>query len=167
MIGNLGFQGGHPMTSRSYGSGPAKKKKLKSLLPAVLAWKKRMKDVEIEHVDAFDLLERYDNPEVFTFLDPPYHPETCDQDLYTHNDFDHRRFVQRLQKFKGRVLLCGYEHGLYDVQLFGWRRQEFHVSKSYGGRAPRTEVIWMNYDEAGKRLRQDFRLIQAFEKLPA
>ena len=60
-------------------------------------------------------------------------------------------------------MVCGYEHGLYDVQLLGWRRQEFRVSKSFGGRAPRTEIVWLNYDETGKRLRQDFSLIQAFE----
>jgi len=167
MIGNLGYQGGHPMTSRSYSSHLSKKKKLTTLLPAVLAWRQRMKNVQIENVDAFDLLDRYDNPEVFTFLDPPYHPETCHEGLYTHTEFDHRRLVERLQKFKGKVLLCGYEHGLYDVQLLGWRRQEFHVSKSFGGRAPRTEIVWMNYDAAGKRLRQDFSLIRAFEELPA
>jgi len=167
MIGNLGYQGGHPLTSRSYASGLAKKRKLKTLLPAVLAWRQRMRHVEIEHLDAFDLLDLYDSPDVFAFCDPPYHPETCRQDLYTHNTFDHRRFVERLQTFKGRVMVCGYEHGLYDVQLLGWRRQEFNVLKAYGGRKPRTEVIWMNYDDTGKRLRQDLSLIQAFEKLPA
>jgi DNA adenine methylase len=167
ICGNLGFQGGHPMTSRSYGSGPAKKTKLKTLLPAVLAWRDRMKKVEVEHFDAFDLLDRYDRPEVFVYCDPPYHPETCRPGLYVHTNFDHHRFVRRLQQFKGKAFVCGYEHGLYDVQLLGWRRQTFQVQKSYGGRALRTEVVWMNYDEAGDRINQDLDLIQAFERLPA
>lgn len=167
ICGNLGYQGGHPMSSRSYTSGLTKKNKLKTLLPAVLAWRDRMKNVEVEHLDAFDLLDRYDNPDVFAYCDPPYHPETCRQDLYTHNIFDHHRFVKRLQQFKGKAMVCGYEHGLYDVQLLGWRRQTFQVQKSYGGRAPRTEVIWMNYDEAGNRIDQDLELIQAFEQLSA
>lgn len=167
ICGNVGFQGNHPMGSRSYASGREKKTKLRSLLPAVLAWRDRMKDVEVEHFDAFDLLDLYDSPDVFAFCDPPYHQETCCQNLYTHNQFDHHRFVRRLQQFTGKVMVCGYEHGLYDVQLLGWRRQTFKVNKSFGGRAPRTEVIWMNYDETGKRLDQDLGLIQAFEKLPA
>jgi DNA adenine methylase len=167
ICGNLGYQGGHPMMSRSYGSGPAKKRKMKNILPAVLAWRDRMRNVEVEHLDAFDLLDRYDSAETFAFCDPPYHPETCRQDLYAHNKFDHRRFVQRLQHFEGKTMVCGYEHGLYDLQLLGWQRKVFQVSKCYGGRAPRNEVIWMNYDENGEKISQDLGLIRAFEQLPA
>lgn len=167
ICGNLGFQGVHPLTSRSYSMGLAKKLKLRTLQSAVLAWRDRMKSVEIEHLDAFDLLDRYDHPGTFAYCDPPYHPKTAHQGLYAHNAFDHRRFVQRLQQFTGKVLVCGYEHGLYDVQLLGWRKKKFKVSKSIGGRAPRTEVVWMNYDEAGSRIDQDLELIHAFEALPA
>ena len=155
------------MGSRSYGSGREKKRRMRSLLPAVLAWRDRMKDVEIEHLDAFDLLDLYDSSGVFAYCDPPYHQETCCQGLYTHHRFDHHRFVKRLQQFRGKAMVCGYGHGLYDVQLLGWRRHTFKVKKSFGGQAPRTEVIWMNYDEAGNRLDQNLELIQAFEKLPA
>jgi site-specific DNA-adenine methylase len=167
ICGNIGFQGGHPMKGRSYGCGREKKTRLRSLLSAVLAWRDRMKDVEVEHLDAFDLFDLYDNPDVFAFCDPPYHLETCKRGLYTHYLFDQHRFVKRLQQFTGKVMVCGYEHGLYDVQLLGWRRQTFKVNKSFGGQEPRTEVIWMNYDEAGNRLDQDLGLIQAFERLPA
>lgn len=167
ICGNIGFQGGHPLTSRSYACGVYKKTKLKSLLASVLSWRDRMRNVEVEHLDAFELLDRYDSPEVFAYLDPPYHTDTCGKNLYTHSAFDHRRLVRRLQRFKGQVFLCGYEHGLYDVQLMGWRRNTFQISKRYGGRAPRTEVIWMNYGQDGKRVKQDLRLIQSFEALSA
>jgi DNA adenine methylase len=167
ICGNIGFQGGHPMRNRSYRCGTTKTPQLKSLLPAVLAWRDRMKDVEVEHLDAFKLLDLYDQPDVFAFCDPPYHPETCKRGLYTHYLFDHHRFVKRLQQFKGKAMVCGYEHGLYDVQLLGWRRVTFNVKTFLGGQAPRTEVIWMNYDETGAKIDQDLGLIQAFERLPA
>ena len=167
MCGNLGYKGGHPGLAGSYASGPAKRRPLKSLLPAVIAWRDRMRTVEIEHIDALKLLDLYDSPDTFAFCDSPYHPDTCGKGLYVHSTLDHRRYVQRLRQFKGTVMVCGYEHGLYDVQLLGWRRQEFKVSKCYGGRAPRTEVVWMNYDEAGNRLRHDAKLIREFEGLPA
>jgi hypothetical protein len=167
MCGNIGYQGNHPLMTRSYGSGPMKKRKLRTLLPTVLAWRDRMKNVEIEHLDAFDLLDMYDKPDVFAYCDPPYHAKTRRPGLYAHDTFDHRRFVRRLQQFKGKVLLCGYEHGLYDVQLCGWRRKTFPVTKSFGGRKPRTEFVWMNYDEAGNRLSPKLDIIRAFEGLPA
>jgi hypothetical protein len=71
ICGNLGYQGGHPMMSRSYASGPAKKRRLQTILPAVFAWRDRMKTVEVEHLDAFELLGRYDSAETFAFCDPP------------------------------------------------------------------------------------------------
>jgi len=167
IVGNLGFQGGHPMLSRSYACGPSKKQRLKTLVPAVHAWRDRMKNVEVENLDAFDLIDIYDRHDVFALLDPPYHLATCHPQLYVHNALDHRRLVKRLQQFRGRAMLCGYEHGLYDVQLLGWRREVFQVSKCFGGRAPRTEVIWMNYDENGNKINQDLKIIRAFERLPA
>jgi DNA adenine methylase len=167
IIGNLGFLGGHPMLSRSYACGLTKKQRLKTLVAAVYAWRDRMKNVEVENIDAFDLIDMYDRHDVFAFCDPPYHLATCHPQLYVHNNFDHHRLVKRLQQFNGKAMVCGYAHGLYDVQLLGWRREVFQVSKCFGGRAPREEIVWMNYDENGNKINQDFKVIRAFERLPA
>jgi DNA adenine methylase len=168
IIGNSGFQARHPLLCPSYASGLAKKARRLVRLPDILpAWRERMRLVECENYDAFDLIDLYDGPHTFFFLDPPFHESTCRQDLYVHAQFDHRRFLRRLQDLEGMALVCGYPHGLYDVQLLGWRRVSFAVAKRIGGWQPRTQLIWMNYDEMGNKLSQDLKLIRAFERLPA
>lgn len=166
ICGNQGFRRRHPVKSKSYASAIDKAVTQKTLLETVLAWRNRMRNVEVENIDAIDLLDRYDNPDVFAFLDPPYHHDVSHKRLYLHDDFDHRRLVKRIQTFKGKVFLCGYEHGLYDIQLLGWRKHTIQASKSVGGKAPRTEVVWMNYDEDGNKITQDLELVRGFEELP-
>jgi len=168
IIGNVGFMGKHPMVVRYYACSLKKKARRLVRLPDYLCqWRDRMRLVEVENVDAFDLLDRYDAPDTFFFLDPPYHQTTCHKDLFLHEIFDHRRFLKRIQNLKGKAMICSYPHGLYEVQLYGWRKISFPILKSFNGRSPRTEVIWMNYDADGQRITQNFNLIKAFEQLPA
>jgi DNA adenine methylase len=165
---NLGFQGIHPLVVRSYSCGLGKKsKRIHTVVPALQQWRERMKHVECENIDAFDLIEKYDDPQTLFFLDPPYHLATRKESLYLHDIFDHGRFVRLLQRIQGKAFLCGYEHGLYDVQLMGWRRVVIPTMKSMGGRVPRKEIVWMNYDEHGQKIQQDLELIKSFEKLSA
>ena len=167
VVGNLGYKGVHPATTRSYSCGFHKKThQLISLLPALLSWRNRMRTVEVEDYDVIDLIDLYDSPKTFFYFDPPYHESTCNGDLYVHGHFDHVRFLKRLQDLEGKALVCGYPFGLYDTQLLGWHRVSFPVTKTIGGCKPRTEVVWMNYDEQGNKLHQDLDLIKAFEDLP-
>lgn len=168
VIANIGYQGVHPTETRSYSDGSWKKaSRLRSLIPALKAWRNRMRYVECENRDGLELIDVYDGPDTFFFMDPPYHVATRRSCIYTHDDFDHRQFLRKLQRLQGKALVCGYEHGLYDVQLQGWRKLVIPTSKSMGGRAPRTEIVWMNYDKNGQKIKQNLKLIQAFERLPA
>jgi DNA adenine methylase len=167
VCGTLGYQGSHPAVSRSYSSNAAAYARRLASLPGVLQqWHERMRLVTVENCDVFDLIDKYDTPRAFFFFDPPYHRATRKNGIYVHDRFDHRRFVTRLHCLKGKAIVCGYPHGLYDVQLLGWRRIAFPASTSIGGRMPRTEVVWANYDERGKRLSHNTKLIRAFELLP-
>ena len=167
IVGNLGYQGRHPLIAKSYSTGLPRKRRLATLLPAVHAWRDRMRLVECENRDAIELIDMYDSPDTFMFLDPPYHEATRERQLYVHDTCDHRQLVKRLQRLQGRAMLCGYRHGLYDTQLLGWRRVAIPMTKCFGRRVPRSEIVWMNYDENGDKLTQDLELIEAFERLPA
>lgn len=169
IAGNIGYLGRHPELAGGYSAGIKKQKvhRLIDMPDLLLQWRDRMKWVEVEHLDAFDLIDKYDDPTTFFFLDPPYHPAICAKSLYVHDHIDHRRLLERLHKLKGLAMVCGYGYGLYDVQLLGWKRVELATKKSLGGSLPRTEIVWMNYDEQGKKLRHDAKLIRDFTGLPA
>ena len=126
-----------------------------------------MQCVECENRDAFDLIEIYDSPDTFFFFDPPYHEATRCKAMYLHDDIDHPRFLKRLQTLKGKAMVCGYPHGLYDTQLHGWKKVSFPTSKSWaGGKQLRTETVWLNYSHNGQQIKQNLGVITAFEQLP-
>jgi DNA adenine methylase len=165
VCGNLGFQGVHPALVKSYGTGLQRKLRLQRLLRTVYQWRDRMQWVQCENLDAFDLIDTYDDPDAFFYCDSPYLKATRCKQMYDHDVIDHPRFLKRLQCLKGLAMVCGYRYGLYDTQLHGWRRVSFPTTKSLGGRKERTETVWLNYDESGQRISQNLAVIAAFEQL--
>ena len=110
------------------------------------------------------ILESYDSPETFFYLDPPYVPETRRDGGYAHELTleDHEDLVERLQALKGKAMLSGYAHDVYvPLERVGWRRKDFRTvcyaaarTRATGLRGEgsshdhqaRTESVWMNYD---------------------
>jgi DNA adenine methylase len=64
---------------------------------------KRLQDVQVENLPVEQVIERYDRPNTFFYLDPPYHGVK----LYKHNfaDADFVRLKDRLRTLKGKFLL--------------------------------------------------------------
>ncbi|GGC84403.1 DNA adenine methylase [Enterococcus wangshanyuanii] len=110
----------------------------------------RLKGVQIENQDALKLLDRYNRPDVLTYVDPPYLLETRSKRLYQHeySISDHEELLDLLTKFKGNVILSGYESKMYEKALIDWNKISFGVQAETG--AKRTEVLWMNYDPPGQ-----------------
>jgi DNA polymerase I-like protein with 3'-5' exonuclease and polymerase domains/site-specific DNA-adenine methylase len=117
---------------------------------------RRLRRVVVVGVPALDLVRRYDRPDVFAYLDPPYVPQTRGaQKVYplemTYDD--HVELVHTLLALRhAKVMLCGYGNLLYDGQLTrekGWHRRELEVADDVGGGAvkdKKVEVRWLNYD---------------------
>lgn len=115
---------------------------------------RRLEQVQIDHLPALDVINRYDSARTCFFADPPYLPETrVRQKGYQHEMTidDHRLLLDQLKTVKGKVLLCGYPSTLYDDVLSGWRTAERVVAVATGavdGCQPRrTEKIWMNFED--------------------
>ena len=125
-------------------------------LPEVLEqWKQRFRQVKLESCKWQEILKRYDDPQTFFFVDPPYHPETLDRRLYQHDltAAEHEELLKALRNVQGKVLLCGYDHKLYRKHLPDWRRIEFQTRSTISAeKSPRTEIIWLNFDETGSLL---------------
>lgn len=103
--------------------------------------------VQIEHMDALKLIERYNNPDVLMYLDPPYLRYTRRSGaLYNHemDIFDHRKMLDLITKSKAKIVLSGYDSDLYNAALAGWHKDST-MSQTTSSELAR-ETIWMNYE---------------------
>lgn len=105
----------------------------------------RLKKVQIENLDALELIRRYDTSDVFMYLDPPYLHSTRKNYLYKHEmtDNQHLELLELIKSHPGKILISGYENDLYDKFLQGWNKEYKNTTAEKG--IKRLEVLWMNY----------------------
>ncbi|MFO0848313.1 MAG: DNA adenine methylase [Gemmataceae bacterium] len=126
-------------------------------LPAV---HERLKRVVILCRSAEDVIRTQDGPGTLFYCDPPYVPEArTAPKVYAHEMTleQHGRLLQRLSRIKGKFLLSGYDHWLYQAaaERWGWHRHEFDVpNHAAGGETKRrmTEVVWTNFAASVARI---------------
>jgi len=114
-------------------------------------WAPRLKDVRVRCADYEKVVEEYDGPDTFFFLDPPYAGHDADCRVGAgHKDWDEERFAKVLRKIRGRFL-CTY--GLRgDAELFkGFTVRRWRHTSGVGtsqGQGLRTGVtlVATNYD---------------------
>lgn len=149
---------GYGVTSSSKGMASQPSRWLSALekLPEVHA---RLMRVQVENDRWERILERYDTPETFFYLDPPYVPSTRKSGKYEHelSEADHYLLVDTCLKLKGKVLLSGYPNKIYQkLERSGWDNLRWKTicqttGKTRGtknipsARLARVESVWMNY----------------------
>lgn len=108
----------------------------------------RLKQVQITHEPALDLIKRFNAPNALIYADPPYLLETRHGKQYRHemSKADHVQLLTALQSHKGPVMLSGYDSDLYNKMLRGWHKVKFDIVAQQG--AKRTEIIWLNFEPA-------------------
>lgn len=92
------------------------------------------------------MIQAYNQPNVFMYIDPPYLPDTRSsgkQYNYEMTVQDHEELLQTLIHIRAKVMISGYPSRMYDDALHGWTRLEF-ASHAQGG-LRRQEVVWYNY----------------------
>lgn len=114
----------------------------------------RLKDAQIEHTDAVQLVRAYNSPDCLIYADPPYLGETRRKKrLYKIEMMDaaaHVELLDALLSHKGPVILSGYENQLYNEKLSGWRKLT-HIGKANSG-GVRQEVLWLNFSGVQRTL---------------
>ncbi|WP_261806190.1 DNA adenine methylase [Lapidilactobacillus luobeiensis] len=115
----------------------------------IMAVASRLKGAQIEHQPALQLLDRYNRPNVLTYVDPPYLLSTRSKRHYAceMTDADHEALLDTLINFKGKVILSGYESDMYKEYLDKWHKRYFEAYAEAGKK--RTEVVWCNFLPAG------------------
>ena len=97
-------------------------------LDAFPTFKKRLRGVMIENIDALEIIERFDGPDVLFYVDPPYVMSTRmdkrERYGYEMNDDDHLVLLEKLRSLRGMVVLSGYRSNIYDETLTDWKRTD-------------------------------------------
>lgn len=118
----------------------------------------RFRAVQIMNQPWQDVISRMDLPATLFLIDPPYHPDALNQRFYANSMTagDHEQLLDALLAVKGFVILCGYTTPLYNERLARWRNVPLMKPASlavHGNKPTRTEMLWLNYDETGNRLK--------------
>ena len=120
-----------------------------SALPETLRMAvERIKNAQIEHKDAIELIKSLRGKETFIYIDPPYLLSTRKKYLYNHEleDEHHVKLLKVLCDSDCKIMVSGYDNELYNEYLNGWRKESKNTTAECS--VKRTETIWMNYNEA-------------------
>lgn len=112
---------------------------------AIAATAERLKWVQIENINAIDLIKRYYDKNILIYADPPYIFETrTGGKYYTHEmtNEEHLELIKVLNNHPGPVLLSGYESELYINNLNGWQEKQLFAMTEKG--QTRKEILWIN-----------------------
>lgn len=115
--------------------------------PVLEAVATRLRGVVIEHLDALEIIKRYDSQDTLFYVDPPYVCSTRTDKgtkAYRHelSDDDHRSLAEALHNIKGMVVLSGYDCQLYNELYAGWRRVSRNTRADRA--VKRTETLWFS-----------------------
>ena len=105
----------------------------------------RLKDAQIENVDALQLIERYNDADTLLYLDPPYLQNIRKRNMYAceMTDKQHIELLELILKRKSKVIISAYDNELYNEYLKGWYTAEKNTVAQAGKH--RVEKIHMNY----------------------
>jgi DNA adenine methylase len=88
-----------------------------------------LKITHVENMDFQDVIEKYDSPSTYIYLDPPYWKT---ENYYNNHDFDrkdHERLANVLNNVEGKFSLSYYDfellHQWYPETTFRWEKKEF------------------------------------------
>lgn len=114
----------------------------------------RIQNVQIEHLDALDVIQRYDTPNSLHYIDPPYLMSSrTGGENYSHeyNVEQHANLLKLLLVLQGKVILSGYINEMYPSVLKGWKESRrvsclANATLTDGTKKLRQEVVWTNFD---------------------
>ena len=106
---------------------------------------KRLKEAQIENIDALELIKRYDDPNTLLYLDPPYPLSIRKKNIYKHEmaEPQQEELLRLILKSKSKVIISSYDNELYNEALKDWYVSEKSTIAQMG--LPRTEKLYMNY----------------------
>lgn len=111
----------------------------------VISCCERLKNAQIENIDAIQLIERYSSTDTLIYVDPPYLPEIRKKNIYKYeySKEQHIQLLNTLKKSDSMIMLSGYDSDLYNDTLSDWYTAEKNTTAQMG--LHRVEKLWMNF----------------------
>lgn len=109
--------------------------------------------VQIERMDAFRLIERYNIPDALIYIDPPYVRSSRKSGaLYVHEmtDDEHRKLLDLISNSRSKIIISGYDNDIYNGELSGWETDSTMSQTTSAEMA--CEKIWMNYKPPNRQI---------------
>ena len=107
---------------------------------------------EVENMDFADVIQKYDSPTTYIYLDPPYWKT---ENYYNNHDFDrkdHERLANTLHNVQGKFSLSYYDfellHEWFPEETYRWEKKEFAkaaAAKKGTKQNMGEELLIMNY----------------------
>lgn len=120
----------------------------KQHLPSII---ERLQGVQVENLDIKEFVQKYNQPEWFLYLDPPYLPSTRrSTQAYgvEMSEDDHADLCDLLKTAQCKVLISGYQSPLYFKALKEWNFVSVPTVNHSGQtkiKEMRVECAWSNY----------------------
>lgn len=121
----------------------------------------RLLRVQIENAPAIEVIQRYDSEETLFYLDPPYpHDSRGDSKAYGYEmtNIEHQQLAEVLHSVKGKVALSSYRCELMNKLYSDWISVEAPIKICHSVKAPRQEVIWVNYEVEKEEVRNHHQI---------
>lgn len=136
--------------SSQRGSSPHTTKEWREIPERLAMANERLLNAQIENIPALEIIRRYNTPDVFMYIDPPYLHGTRKDHLYRYEmeDSEHRELLEEIQEHPGKIIISGYDNEMYNTMLCGWRKDSTRTQAEAG--VKRTETIWMNFEPEGQ-----------------
>ena len=118
-------------------------------------WQKMFERITfVENMDFQEVIEKYDSPTTYFYVDPPYYI-VGEGSYYSNHDFgrqDHERLANCLKDIKGRFSLSYYDFPLlsewFPKDIYTWEMKEFAkaaAAKKGTKQNMGEELLIMNY----------------------
>lgn len=133
-------------------------------IEALWAVAERLRRVQIENDDAFNVIKRYDSKDTLFYLDPPYpHEVRGDPRAYEYEmtEHQHKKLAELLHSVKGKVALSGYKGPLLERLYGDWIRIDAPPKTAHSIKETRQESLYINYslEEIGEDVIQRLKKI--------
>lgn len=105
----------------------------------------RLKNAQIENIDAVELIHRYNDEKTLIYCDPPYLQSLRKKNMYAFemSEEKHIELLSAVKQSKSKIIISGYDNELYNSEISNWKTDEKATTAQMG--LHRVEKIWMNF----------------------